>query len=127
MQAQTLLESQELNACFYDVGVLKLVLFDCWKTWIRNTSEVVIEHSRTCLDIVLSVCALLMDETNVARVANVRALKCINVSKRFVYSLEAYPATDMTAVKQMVEIITGLLDSPPSLPDVKIMMETLPI
>ena len=116
--------NEEENACFYDVGVLKLLLFDCWKTWTRNTELIEIGRRRSCLDIVLTACSMLLSDSNVTRIANARALKCINVTKRLVYSMKAVPVNDINIAHHVVNIITGLLDSPPALHDLNALMET---
>ena len=55
-----------------------------------------------------------------------RALKCANVAKNFVYALKAVPPSrqDLSVAKHVVGIITGLLDSPPALSDIANLMET---
>ena len=61
----------------HDVQVLKTLLLDCWKTWVRvskdQVHEVVVDPKgktcqfKTCIDIVLTICIGLMDDNNPVR------------------------------------------------------------
>ena len=119
-------ETSETGKYFYDINILRLVLFDCWSLWNKNlTSTVPKGDESSCIWKVIHICAAALKEDNEFRSLNVKTLKSLDLTKRFAYLIKSNGVLHKNVGTIIAELMSQLLESPPSIKDLKTLADAV--